>query len=57
MDRSRVEIQHPLWGIAPSLSSPRVWDLLETPWIDVLVFGLMCQLNQPPDLQISLVQL
>ena len=42
LDRSKVEIQHPLWGIAPSLCSPHVWDLLEALWIDVSVCGLMC---------------
>ena len=49
LDRSRVELQPPLWGIAPSLSPPHMWALLEAPWIDVSVCGLMCQLNQPLD--------
>ena len=53
MDRSRVELQHPLWGIAPFLSPPHVWDLLEALWIDVSVSGLMCQLNQSPDWQVD----
>ena len=35
LDRSKVELQHHLWGIAPSLSPPHVWDLLEALWIDV----------------------
>ena len=53
LDRSRVDLRHPLWGITPSLSPPHVWDLLEALWIDVSVCGLMCQLNQPPDCQVG----
>ena len=53
MDKSRVELQHPLWGIVPYLYPPHVWDLLEALWIDVLVCGLMCQLNKPPDRQVG----
>ena len=48
-DRSRVELRPPLWGIAPSLSPPHVWALLEALWIDVSVCGLMGQLNHPPN--------
>ena len=53
MDRSRVELQHLLWGIAPSLSPPHVWALLKALWVDVSVCGLMCQLNEPPDGQVG----
>ena len=35
LDSSRVDLQHPLWGITPSLSPPHVWALLEALWIDV----------------------
>ena len=42
LDRFRVEVQHPLWGIVPSLSPAHVWDLLEALWIDVSICGLMC---------------
>ena len=35
LDRSRVDLQHPLWGIVPSLSPPHMWALLEALWIDV----------------------
>ena len=31
--RSRVELQPPLWGIAPFLSPPHVWALLEALWL------------------------
>ena len=46
-----------LWGIAPSLSPPHVWTLLDALWDDVSVYGLMCQLNQAPDWQVVSVQL
>ena len=46
--RSRVDLQYSLWGIAPSLSPPHVWTLLDAVWTDVSVYGLMCQLNQAP---------
>ena len=41
---------------APSLSPPHVWALLGALWTDVLVYGLMCQLNQAPDWQVDSVE-
>ena len=56
LDRSRVDIRHPLWGIVPSLSPPHVWDILEALWINVSVCGLIGQLNQPPNWQLGSVE-
>ena len=49
LNRSRVDLQHPLWGISPSLSPPHLWALLEALGIDLSVKRLMCQLNLPLD--------
>ena len=56
LDRSRVELQHPLWGIAPSLSPPHVgssgWVL-----VDASVNRLRCQSDQLADWQLHSVRL
>ena len=36
---SRVELQLPLWGIAPSLSPPHVWALLGALWLMIQSAG------------------
>ena len=54
---SRADLQWSSWGIAPSLSPPHVWTLLDALWTDVSVYGLMCQLNQAPGWQVVPVQL
>ena len=40
--RSRVDIEHPLWGISPSLSPQQVLAHLDEFWADVSVYRLMC---------------
>ena len=55
--RSRVDLEHPLWGISPSLSPQHVFGSSRWILVDASVNRLGCQSDQPPDWQLHSVRL
>ena len=55
--RSRVDLQHPLWGISPSLSPPHVFGSSGWVLVDASVNRLRCQSDQLSDWQLHSVRL